>query len=732
MKKNIHHILIAILLGGTISRLWAISSEAYYSYLLGVYLGQKGDLPAAVYALKHCRQIDPQASYPLRELALYQWQLGQTQAAEESIKLYNQENPDDVSAQLFIGSFYILTGQTELATQHLEKVLRLDPKNGEAKLYLASIYASSDTSRSVEYLEKYLVENPQDAEVSYQLGRLLEEKNPQRARQLYEKAIASQPPHLLALLSLAQLLEKTDPEKAINYYQQYLQLSPDDNAVRIYLGGFYYRQKNYPAAKKIFQEAQKNSPETGLADFWLAMIALEEKDPDEAIKYLQASLKKDQSYLAMIQLANVYIQKNNYSQAVQTLKKTIKYLQKNISLSKNFEQKISSTTFPALLSFTSGYYSINNERLADTYFLLGLVYLDKHNYSSARKSFQQTLALKPDFSDAHFYLATLYDGKKNWPEAEKELLLAVHTDSNNAAALNYLGYSWTERKKNLAQAYEFIARAVDLQPENGAYLDSLGWWYHQTGDYSTAEKYLKRAIEKMPEAEIYEHLAKNSEKLLRPDEAYLYWRQAQQIKPDRKYLQQIKRLEKNLRPGTPLRKSLKLIEGNNLQIKNFSAIVSVEIPLNIFRTWRALAFLKYQRDNYLGLEFSGPFFLPSGYLYYYDNGRLENNLEKSSAFADYQEVITVIYKFFNSSLLRDFDRPETTTKPPMVFSHNQQTLILSPKNSWISSYQSPDLKIQFSNYQMIDGLFVPGLITATLPQQKIIIRMKKIAINQAE
>lgn len=725
-------ISVGILLGALISSALATLPEAYYSYLLGLYLAQKGNLVEAVAALNQCREIDPQATYPLRDLALYQWQLGLSSSAEETINLYDQKNPDDVGAQLFVGSFYILTGKPELAKTHLEKVLKLDPANSEAKLYLASIYASSDTSRSIEYLEKYLQENPDDAEVNYQLGRLLEDSDPARAKQLYEKTLNLQPTHLLALLSLAQLIEKSDPEKSLPYYQRYLELNPDDNAVLIYLGGLYYRQKKYPEAKKIFQKSQNNSPKSGLADFWLAMVALEEKNTDEAIEYLKTSLKKEPSYLAMTQLASVYIQKNDYSRAIRTLKKTINYLKKNISLTEDFSRKISSTTYPALITFTSDYYVLTNARLADIYFLLGLAYLDKHQYSASKKSFHQALTLKPNFSDAHFYLATIYDTEKNWENAEKELLLAIQSDSTNATALNYLGYSWTERKKNLARAYEFINQALNLQPENGAYLDSLGWWYYQNGDYSTAEKYLKLAIEKMPDAEILEHLAKNCEKLNNLADAYLYWKKANQLKPQKKYEKEIKRLEKNLLPQTRMRKILKIAEGNNRQIQNFSAIVSLEIPRNPFRTWKTLAFLKYERANLLALEISGPFFLPAGYIYCHADGKIESNLEKSLPASNYSEIIFTLYKFFSSRLTAEFDHPETTISPKGIYYSGSQTLVLSPKNSFILNYKTSDIQIKFSDYQIIDGLFFPRLITIFSGNQKIILRIKKVVINQNE
>ena len=85
-------------------------------------------------------------------------------------------------------------------------------------------------------------------------------------------------------------------------------------------------------------------------------------------------------------------------------------------------------------------------------------------------------------------------------------LLAINPDF--APALNYLGYMWAERGENLAQALEMVEHAVALDPNNGAYVDSLGWAYFQRGDYPEARRYLEQASRLLPDdPTVCEHLA---------------------------------------------------------------------------------------------------------------------------------------------------------------------------------------------------------------------------------
>jgi len=79
-------------------------------------------------------------------------------------------------------------------------------------------------------------------------------------------------------------------------------------------------------------------------------------------------------------------------------------------------------------------------------------------------------------------------------EAEPLFLGLLEKDPGDAAAANYLGYSWADRGIRLNEALELITRAIAADPENAAYLDSLGWVHYRLGDVAQAEHWLRRAI----------------------------------------------------------------------------------------------------------------------------------------------------------------------------------------------------------------------------------------------
>jgi len=109
--------------------------------------------------------------------------------------------------------------------------------------------------------------------------------------------------------------------------------------------------------------------------------------------------------------------------------------------------------------------------------------------------------------------ALLYDqaliatGTGNYALADSNLSTVVEVDPNNASALNALGYSWADRDINLAQAKDYIDRALALEPDDPAIMDSKGWVEYRLGNLVVAEDWLRKALAEFDNDEVAAHLA---------------------------------------------------------------------------------------------------------------------------------------------------------------------------------------------------------------------------------
>jgi tetratricopeptide (TPR) repeat protein len=101
---------------------------------------------------------------------------------------------------------------------------------------------------------------------------------------------------------------------------------------------------------------------------------------------------------------------------------------------------------------------------------------------------------------------------------------AIEINPKHADALNYLGFSYADKGINLQEALSLIQKALDLKPESGYIIDSLGWVYFKLGKQKEALKYLKKALETVKDDPVlYEHLGDVYEAMGNPGEALDAW-----------------------------------------------------------------------------------------------------------------------------------------------------------------------------------------------------------------
>jgi tetratricopeptide (TPR) repeat protein len=146
----------------------------------------------------------------------------------------------------------------------------------------------------------------------------------------------------------------------------------------------------------------------------------------------------------------------------------------------------------------------------ETYISLAQVYEKAKNYSEMAKSIDAADKLsteKDDKESIAFMRGAMYEKMKKFDAAETEFRKVLDLNPKNASALNYLGYMLADRNVRVTDALNYIKQAIDLDPNNGAYLDSLGWAYYRTGDLPKAEEYLRRAVEQTSkDPTVHDHL----------------------------------------------------------------------------------------------------------------------------------------------------------------------------------------------------------------------------------
>ncbi len=152
--------------------------------------------------------------------------------------------------------------------------------------------------------------------------------------------------------------------------------------------------------------------------------------------------------------------------------------------------------------------NLNDYFLKEKYFDLGNYYRLNKNYELALDFYKKIEKLQPvqDWT-YYYYVGICYERLKQWKKSEEYLKKSLTIAPQEYSVINYLAYSWLERRENIEEATMMLKNAVELSKwEKGYIIDSLGWAYFLKKDFDKAEKLLKIAYEKNTnESEVYDH-----------------------------------------------------------------------------------------------------------------------------------------------------------------------------------------------------------------------------------
>ncbi|MEW6305700.1 MAG: tetratricopeptide repeat protein [Verrucomicrobiota bacterium] len=270
--------------------------------------------------------------------------------------------------------------------------------------------------------------------------------------------------------------------KATELYLDILKRFPDHTATREKLVNIYLRSGKHEEATKQLESIIKDNPTSfPQAYYVLAILAREQKKFDIAADHLQKLLiLKPDFEPAYYELAGLLIGNAKAEQALETIGKA------RAKFSHKFEQD----------------------------FYTGLAYNQLKDYAKAAKHLVaaevyanagDTERLTPWF---YFQLGAVHERNKDYEQAEEYFEKCLDKAPDFAEALNYLGYMWAERGVKLEESKELIERALKIEPENAAFLDSMAWVLFKLNQPKEALEYIQKAVKHLeePDATIYDHL----------------------------------------------------------------------------------------------------------------------------------------------------------------------------------------------------------------------------------
>lgn len=486
--------------------------RSYYDFMLGYQAELNQETGQALQRYLNALREDPSSRFLKARIAALYFARGDMAKAVQFAEQLRQLDLRDAPTLLLLANIYAGAGEPETALSLYDRAIELDPTAGGPYISKGLLLVNLRRMQEAERAFQLGVERSKDSPAGYYyLGRIAIELNqPERAITHFERAIAISPAFEPAYISLASVYEsQQDRTKALALYRKYLQeVNPRSKEIRHHLVRLYIGDKLYAEALAELERILADDPDDLDAQLRIALIHGEQKDYVKATQQLAKILAVRPGELRVRDyLGLMYEELKRYDEAIRAYEHNLKiqsaYVDGHVHLGfLLYRLKRYNEAIPHLADATR-----LNPKRADAHLLLGLTHLQIEQYDRASKAFEEGIRYNPANPDLHFNLGTAYDKLNRFDDVVLAMEAALRLDPKHADALNYLGYSYAERGIRIDEALSLIQRAVALKPNNGYYVDSLGWVFFKKGLLNEALVEIKKAAALVgDDPVIFEHL----------------------------------------------------------------------------------------------------------------------------------------------------------------------------------------------------------------------------------
>ena len=486
----------------------SFSEETLFSLLSAELAGQRNRLDIALdnYVTQAINTQDPGIAERAFRIAEY---LGADQAALDTSLIWARNAPDDLEAQRAAAIQLARNGRYDDSMAYMEKVLQAKDDTHFDFLALSALETDADTRAGLQNsFDRLLIKHPDNDQLIFGKALLMQQDGDAAgALKLLEK----NPPHdgeLAPILLRARLLQSLNRgDEALPLLQKTIRQYPDDKRLGLTYARTLVEQNRIPEAKTQFVSLVQQYPEDDELRFSLALVCLEGKQWDEAEGYLQALIDRDSHVdSAHLNLGRIAEERNDPQGAL------IEY-----ALVEPGNDYLPAQLRQADILISHGRGAEASQKLAAArdaqpdyaiqLYLIEAETLSANNQTDrAWNVLQQAVKQYPDDLNLLYSRAMLAEKRNDLQQMERDLRAIIQREPDNAMALNALGYTLSDRTTRYAEAKVLIQQAYDLNPDDPAVLDSLGWVNFRLGNLAEAERLLRQALERFPDQEVAAHL----------------------------------------------------------------------------------------------------------------------------------------------------------------------------------------------------------------------------------
>ena len=536
------------------------------SYLAGRFAGKQRDMDAAGQYFQQALRDDPNNAVLIERVFVFDLSEGKIANAEDYAERVLSFNSQHRMARFVLGLRDVRLKRYVRARENFKKAAYTPIGELTAALLTAWTYAAQgnqaqafnaldklDQNESLENFKSY-----HGALIADYMGANI------RADSFYKKAYQQAGNSLRVVQAYGNYLERNgQKDEARKVYEQFLSVAEKNPLVRQELDALNRGDKPAPFIK---------TPDAGMSEalFSVASALSDDQGLDVALAYAQLALSVEgDKNINLTLLGDIYESMNNYQRSIDAYdaidKASALKANADLEVAVNLQRLEKKDEAKARLKALTE----SDPKDYDAFVTLGNLYRNNEEFAPAADAYNAAISLiatpQRDNWTVYYYRGIAFERTKQWDKAEADFRKALQLEPDQPMVLNYLGYSMVDKKINLPEAIGMVRKAVELKPNDGYIVDSLGWAHFRLGEYEEAVKQLERAVELKPaDPVIADHLGDAYWRNGRQLEARFQWQHAKDNKPEPEDLARIeKKLKEGLADEPPVTPAQTTPTGNN-------------------------------------------------------------------------------------------------------------------------------------------------------------------------
>ncbi|MDH5326990.1 MAG: tetratricopeptide repeat protein [Gammaproteobacteria bacterium] len=520
-----------------------IAPQHLYRLLLAEISAQRGHLDVAVrnYLDVATETKDPKVAERAAQVASYSQDVSKMLSAARLWVELDAENPQSFAT--YAGALLKIGRAAEAVEQYQKMLQHIDDTARGFSAIVSRLSREPDRSLAITVMEKVVEDYRDNYEALFAYAHLaMRHVNFDLALTTLDQVLKLKANWDKAVILRARVLAlQGEGDTALSFLKTSLDGDLEKNAdVRMSYARMLFEARKYDAALAQFIRLSELHPKHADANYFSGVLAVQLKKPKLASEHLlkvrELGLHRAETSFYLGQAAeqlNDYKDAINYYLGVRHGEYYFNAQLRVISLMSKQQDYASARNH-------IGTVRVESEKQQIQLFLVeGDLLRETKKYPEAKQFYSDILTKFPKESSVRYARALIAEKLGELALVESDLLEILKEEPENAQVLNALGYTLADRTSRYEEALTYIKRAFELQPNDAAVIDSMGWVQYQMGNYKTALSHLQRANELTQDPEIAAHLGEVLWVMGNKSQALETWENSLKTNPDHEALRSV-------------------------------------------------------------------------------------------------------------------------------------------------------------------------------------------------